>query len=434
MGLLDPPALSPAKAKALYSRPPALNTLGVFGDSITNNGLAVTSGVYLNKQLLGYWVPALAFLGQRLQLVSQGGKYGETTTQMVARLDAYLAKPAYWNWVLGGINDILNDSSPYTAASTVIANLTTIYNRIEAAGGRVVAITICPNTSGSGSVGRWKQIYQVNNWIRRQRYVRPGMIVVDPFAATAQANGTWLGNMSDDGLHPKAAAAFIIGRAVATAMLPHLPNTNDSLPQPGDPFNLCTNAGATGSGGALGTGVTGSAASGWTVSNIGTTSATVSLVQRADGVAGYWHHVVVTSGGAFVSFASSVGAGQPIAVGDSVYAVVEVKAGADLVSASVSGEYLRLKCSARNTSYADQFTVLDFDNPGKTMPPSGYMPTDTLVLATLPFTVPAGTNKDVCAGIQCNYAGSFDVGRLGIYKVGTGPLYDTGYTLYNVAA
>lgn len=430
---LNPPGLTLAAARRLYSRPPSQNTLGVFGDSITNNGLAM-SATFANKQLLGYWVPALAFMGQRLQLINQGGKFGETTTQMVTRLDAYLAQPAYWNWVLAGINDILNDTTPYNISSTVIANLTTIYDRIEAAGGRVVAVTICPNTSGSGTAARWKQIHQVNDWIRRQRFTRPGFVVADPFAATAQANGTWLGGMADDGLHPKANATFIMGKCVADAMLPYLPATNDSLPLPGDPANLVTNPGAVGTGGTLGTGVTGTASTGWTASNIGTTSAVSSLVQRTDGIAGYWHHVVITSGGVMLSCASSVGSGQPLAVGDKVYAVAEVKAGSDLVSQGTTGEYFRLKCSARNTGYSDLFTVMDFDNPGKTMPTAGLMPTERLVLATLPFTIPAGTNRDVAAGIQCNYPGSFDVGRLGIYKVGTGPLYDTDYALYNVAA
>lgn len=73
----------------------------------------------------GYWTWANAYLAQRFKTVYNAGIGGNTTTQMLAHVNAdVLSRPSYWVIFEPGQNDMTNDF----AVATTIANITAIVN------------------------------------------------------------------------------------------------------------------------------------------------------------------------------------------------------------------------------------------------------------------------------------------------------------------
>lgn len=405
---------------------PQINTLGVLGDSITSNGYSFSATTRV-RNIRGYWDWTLALLQQRLQLVAQGGVSGENTSQMIARLTPYLAVNPYWNVVMAGINDILQD----VATPTIQANLTNIWNAIEANGGRVIAVTVVP--LDSGSTAQKRAVHELNGWIRRQSATRERLMLADAHMLITGNSGGWAVNLSNDGLHPTGLGSYLIGSQVADIIAPWLPSSMSTIPIPGDPTNLVSNPAATGTSGTLGSGMTGQTATGFAASGIGTSSAAISLVQRLNAIGGnygYWHHVELTSGGIHLRCDLTPGGGW--AAGDVVYGVAEIQFGGDL-EPTATGQFLRLKVGANNTSFTDLFQAYDLSNgSGQPFPIGGSLPTDrVLMLATQPFTIPSGVDRALSVGVQSTVPGSFNMGRVGIWKLGDGPLYHADYSLFS---
>lgn len=401
-------------ALSLRYGPRPSNTFGVLGDSITAFGSA-TGGTYTSTNAKGYWAWANIILRHRLKLVKMAGVSGDSTTQMRARLDDYLdgGVPG-WSFVLGGTND----ANGLVSLATITSNLTAIYDAIESAGGRVVAITVPPRTSASAAVSL--RIAEVNRWLKQQGATRAGLTVVDIYPAlVAASSGDFASGMSADGVHPAPQGAAIMGRAFAAALDPLVPRL-DVLPYGAvDTVNLITNALMNGTGGTAGTGGSGSVATGWQVNPIdGVASVYVcSKVARTDGIAGEWQQVAVTSGQVKINF-NITGFGTVYNTGDQVYAVCEFETDADLASAT--GNYFRLKMAATKPDFGDGFAGYDLDNNADTVwPAATYVPRSG-VLVTEPIAVPATATLRLAFELQRKGAGTIRVARCGIYKVGAG--------------
>lgn len=194
----------------------------LFGDSITNYN---TTGPISNATATwsrGYMTWANAFLGERgLTVVANAGVGGDTTTQMLARIDAdVLAVDAGFVFVMGGINDIAGNLS---TADVVIANLAEIYSRLRAAGYVVIAGTVTPvqpahTNYGPTVTGR---LATVNAWIKAEA-AAGRVVLADVAAALVDSAGVPIAEYYADATHPGPAGARMMGLAVADAVVPYV--------------------------------------------------------------------------------------------------------------------------------------------------------------------------------------------------------------------
>lgn len=210
----------------------------IYGDSITNYNTAITSGALAN-QSRGPIVWANVLLGRRrIEIVSNQGVGGETTKQMLDRIDAVIAADADWVFVLGGVNDIVGQSLP---VSTPIANLQSIYQRLLSAGKRVVALSTLPVTTShvAYTLQKNQRIARLNAWIKSFCAANAGMVYVDAFSAVvdpASAASAPLAGYYADTTHPGTPAAYAIGKAVRNSLQPLLTPQEDGPSSLGDTY------------------------------------------------------------------------------------------------------------------------------------------------------------------------------------------------------
>lgn len=166
----------------------------------------------------GYLAWVVHRLNWRLQYVERSAAGGATTSDI---LNLHL--PSVFTRtpntivciVLAGTNDIGQGVS----TATTISNLATIYATLRGGG----VIPVCVSDLPRDTAAYHDNIAALNDWIARHArehgylYVDAHRLVVDP------ATGNWAAGMSSDGTHPTAAAAKIIGQAVADAIEPYLP-------------------------------------------------------------------------------------------------------------------------------------------------------------------------------------------------------------------
>lgn len=146
------------------------------------------------------------------------GVGGNTTAQILARISNVLAHNPQIVVVEGGGNDIVNA----VTSTTTIANLTSIYAALQAAGVKFVTTTVCPTTSIDTQAE--KDAYDaVNAWIRAHTadYSKGYLCDWDSAIRTPGAY-TWLAGYDADGVHPNAtgaaALAGVLGPVLATAL------------------------------------------------------------------------------------------------------------------------------------------------------------------------------------------------------------------------
>jgi lysophospholipase L1-like esterase len=412
--------LDQTEANALYERPVA-NTLGVIGDSITDFGWG-TNSIYEGKNLRGYYVWALARLGQRLKFLKDGGVAGDTTAQMLARIDAYIGSqvPA-WTWILGGTND----AAGLVPLDTTTANLTAILDKIEAAGGRCLLLTVPPRTGASAAINT--RINEINNWIRRQGFTRPNLLVADIFPKlAADTNYGYRTGASQDNVHPLPHGAALMGEVVANVVDPFIPKLSPLPSAITDGVNRITNALMTGTGGTANAGGTGQVADSWLVSAVDGVASVFecSKVARTDGVAGVWQQVHVTSGQVKAHWHVPYAAGAGYTFGDRYYAVCEFETDDDLVQGDgVASNYFRLRMAATKPDFGDGFAGVDFDVANDTIQAPSSLMLRKGVLVTPVITVPSSATNRLGFEIQRRGAGTFRFSRAGIYREGTGPMF-----------
>ncbi|MEF3310789.1 SGNH/GDSL hydrolase family protein, partial [Paenibacillus sp. GYB004] len=184
-------------------------TFVLYGDSITNqNGpFSGTANYYWQPTGFFYWTQLLT--GGHIKVLKQAGIGGNTTTQMLARIDNdVLQYKSDYVHVLGGTNDVLTD----TASATTIANLTTIYKRIKDNGSKLVIATVPPSVQ-CNTDQRLANLNAINKFIRDYAYNNKDVILCDMFSALVDSSGrNIIAGLSDDGTHPNAAGAARMGR------------------------------------------------------------------------------------------------------------------------------------------------------------------------------------------------------------------------------
>lgn len=432
MGLLDIPGISRRQADARYSKY-ANNTFVLFGDSRTNYNDTITATQHFRNSA-GSFNFGNALAGRRAIVINNAGIGGNTTSQMLARIqtDVLDYRPA-WCAVWGGINDI---TGGVISADTTIANLSAIFDALEAAGIGILAYTeTFPAASGTLSASQKQAVFKINNWIFAQRSVRDKFYVVDACAATisASANPAVMKSAASrdngsTGVHIGALGGYLVGvelaKVLRTIMPPNPCNLVSSAFDNYGASSLSTNLHDYGlflaSGGTAGTSVTGTVGNGMTLQRLaGSGAAVASLVARTDGI-GQNQKMVITGATATDVFQLGVTGGITTSrfVNSGVYvASCEISVANPV---NFNGARLRTLFTVAGTSYefADLYPNLSVESG--TGPDTGY----TAVLETPPFTVPASGSITVSsAQVHVTFSGSsasadVEVGRMTFRKVG----------------
>lgn len=274
----------------------AAQNVAPFGDSISNQNFG--TGIY---EAHGYLIAANELMGWPMNIIANGGVSGNTTTQMLARLEAFLdGNPTIGMLlILGGTNDPGNGIN----AATTIANLEAMYAICRQKRVRAVALTITPRTDQAGAILTF--IQTVNAAILASN---GPLAKADTFTALADAGNSLLpyANSLYDSVHPAIAGAMRMARDALVAVLAPIVGTNgpgtsgdlDYREYAANPMALGDNADNI-NGWRLQTGVTGTGPNGWTVSKRNTGAGVASKAGAAarmvmtstanwDGV-GYWY-------------------------------------------------------------------------------------------------------------------------------------------------
>jgi lysophospholipase L1-like esterase len=340
---------------------------------------------------------------------------GTRTDQMLAsQLPSVVAlnpAPGFCTLV-GGTNDI---SQGYSSAS-VITNLDAMVTALTLAGIPVILGTVLPNTSYT--VAQQTAVYEVNRWIIKQPELRRGVYVADFYTALVGAGGNAAAPLpnalTSDGTHQSAYGAALMARVLAPILATLFPQRT-IFPGPGDPKSLGPNPFMVGTGGPLGTGVTGVVATDWYAADAGgspSLSTVGSKVARTDGVPGEWQQFAFTAGSLrFLPAVDTTG----FVVGDTVHACVEFQTDPNFDTSGCTQleTYIQSTGSANTSGYLTN-TGVQYDGtevPLTTFPRSG-------VMRTPPMTVGAGTTGLEVWVRANNLAspGTLRIGRIALVK------------------
>jgi lysophospholipase L1-like esterase len=203
-GLAASAAFTGAYAK--LTRPPTFVSLGDSTSAVPGAGVTY-------PELLA------AVTDRKFRLIYNAGISGNTTAQMLARIQAdVIAKAPSYCIVLGGTNDIGGSVAP----ATTRANLTAIYDALLAAGIAPITATITPRNANADVAG----VRDLNNWIRGNSAIR-GLHCIDINAALVDPDTSfYTSGLNADTIHPNPAGAVAMANA-AKALL-----TSLGAPQP----------------------------------------------------------------------------------------------------------------------------------------------------------------------------------------------------------
>jgi lysophospholipase L1-like esterase len=372
---------SDATVRAAFVRP-TINTIVYDGDSVTQIGGGIDVNPFFNGR--GFWCWAQSLTGHRLRSLGNMAQAGQTTAQILARVDATLALEPGAVHLLAGTNDVGLD----VAAATTQANLAAYYDACAAAGVRVIAGTIPPNDGWTS--GQRQAQTETNAWLRDQVATRRGWVLVDYAAAVTDPDtgGYVPGYAQSDGTHPSQPGAQAMGRVLAASILSLNPPAPLLLSDPNDATNLFT-APAPGSGRFAG--------GTWTQ---GGTAATLSKVARTDGVAGSWQRVVMPTGGD--GYMQSPNVDSSGLHGQQVIGMVEYSI-SDLdpaPTANAQAFYMSVQSyngSGFNASLADLYWDTTYENQGSDArsgvlrTPAFTVPNDSVVLQMIVHLTGGGT-------------------------------------------
>lgn len=360
-------------------------TSAVFGDSYSARVNA--SGVPYRQSDHSYWTWANLLLGSPFTLIGNFGVAGNTTEQMLARIDAVKYCGASVTFVQGGVNDLAAGISPYTVA----ANLITIANTLKDYT-KVCLLNIAPNAT------YYAGILIVNTLLANYARSVGNVVLVDVFASVVDSTsvtGAFATNMSNDNLHLTVAGAYQYGAAIAAALSkivavqPFLVNSAaDSYAIDASSLQILTNPLMSGSAGTVsGTGASGTLASNWAA---GTDSGTVTSVwlhgqARSDGI-GVDQQVTCTNAGASatINFRQTFGLTARVAAGDYIY-------GSGCIALSGMTDVARVQPSLTVTIGGVTSVVHCLDNSDTTWPQSNM---------TLNWRTPSFLLTDVPTALQ----------------------------------
>jgi lysophospholipase L1-like esterase len=277
--------------------------LGMFGDSRVANGWATTptaGGLNGLAEGINSWVEFLSRGTVRIPSSLNYGVSGDTTTQMVARLDAAVtamnAAGAAGVIVIASTNDRIN-SIPVATTKT---NLATISAAFRAVGMRVIFCNELPRgdgtfTSAALTGTSLRDHLEVARWLSSRQYTQAGEFVADTWSTmladrTATNGYATLGD-TYDGLHPSAIGAAKIAAAIITITdqifaKSLIPNFGNADVYNADSVFACPfpNPGFSGSGAVTGTGNSGNTPTSWTAGSASPSGITTAYAISADGV------------------------------------------------------------------------------------------------------------------------------------------------------
>ena len=400
------PARARAALNATYTRPLA-NTAVLFGTSLEAQGdvgadalnPANISGAVNGR---GWFNWFKAYAGQRIDLVYNAGVSGNSTTQMLARVQSdVVAKNSDWVFIGGPANDAPSAIS----AATTISNLTAIYNALK--GKKIVQLNIAPREVHNTAQIR-KDVSDVNEWLLNVHNQFPNVAVVDVWRLLAVPSTGLMGaNMSVDGTHYTESAAAMIGKAVYDRIAPQLQVRPKRFVGQLDPRNCIGNPDFTGG-------------TGWSTL---VAAATTITYPADDETFGNTAKIVVA--GATDNAEHGVRYVEPIsngryAVGDVIQASARIRwSGLSPYTAAAyfSHPHLRMRIRLADNSYA-------VDTYGMFVPSTSYgtvarFPSSgDVVVKTPKFTVPANAaNLYIDAGWMGLTDGTIIVSELSVAKV-----------------
>jgi lysophospholipase L1-like esterase len=267
------------------------------------------------------------------------GVYGQTSSQIIARVPDVLAAGLDFVPLMMGANDV---SNAY-AAATVVANYDAACQALVAGGARVLLIPPPPHTYASASYPYTAQKLAILNAIhsdvrkygRGQRIVNSMGLkavhlvdVTNSIQNNTSPYGDWPAANTGDGLHGDSLWADVVGKARAQVIQAVAPSTvNGWSASPADTYDATNNPGGDvmivpgsspaqrigtfmASGGSIGSysgsgsvAMSGTIGNKWTLLGSGAASAAgtvvASIVARGDGVSGYAQRLAIslTAGG-----------------------------------------------------------------------------------------------------------------------------------------
>lgn len=325
MGILDIPGISRMQADVRYKRPNLLRTVAALGDSWTALNSSLSPGQFnppeataLSSETYGHSILSWAcgISGNRLQQAYIGGFSGQTSIYILANSAATLASGADFLVELCGINDINQYATVYggdlvAAENGVVANRQAIWDAAVTKGMTVIAMAIPPVGALPGfTSNQQKVVYRVNARLKAAAAGRKNVtwldintLGMDFTSITAQP----IAGLLVDTLHPMARYSYIIGKALSDVMTPltapYVPRPSsyyDSIDQDTSSSNLLParfGLFIDGTAGAIGTGTTGTVATGWLSDkgqSGGSPSAVASIINAASG-RGKAQRLVITS-------------------------------------------------------------------------------------------------------------------------------------------
>jgi len=352
MGILDAPGYSRSDANAAFPRKTPRIILPL-GDSISYldcgylseapSSLRTPATAYQvdGAKAAGMYAWANFYLGHPFKFVGNAAVPGNTSEDMLARIDAALAIPSDVVSVLAGANDF----AAGWAASRTITALAAIYAKVLASGKRLMVLTTMPRSTMNTTAG-YLYLGTLNRWIVSYARSTPGVLfadiassITDP--ATGVPYNVGVPYHTADGTHPNAYGAMIMGKRIATALAPiavpaNVFSTNGNV----DPTNLMRNAANIGTTGTVANGITGTVGANWALGALsGSAVAAASKVARTDGEQGEWTRIVIGPTNTATIYAAgavlwdATGAAG-VRVGDTIVCAVEVRT-ASLVGVSL---------------------------------------------------------------------------------------------------
>jgi len=270
MGILDTPAYSRAQADAIFARPQRSSRTIVLGDSID---AGTPTGWY------HYYTLQLG----KIQQIRNAGIGGNTTTQMLARIQADVLDYAPDVVILGGFT---NDTDPANgvSAATTRSNIKTMVGMVRAAGALPVLRTAPPINAGDAA--RTQLTLTQNAWLK-QYGISQGIEVLDIYQAVADpSTGQFAAGISDDGVHPteigaKAIADYLLAQPTPAAFR----GSHQFARAATDESNMVVN----------GVFVGDTDANGLANNMVAAGTATYSLAAAETGVSGNWQRVTTAS-------------------------------------------------------------------------------------------------------------------------------------------
>lgn len=312
MGILD----APAAARRDVLRAP---TVVLFGDSRTADCSFIdsTNNIVTNLSWFdwGQYHAGAAFL----DVVNNAGVAGNTTAQMLARIqtDVLAYNPDYVT-LWGGTNDGLGTIA---SADSAYANMVSIMQILTARGIRVFLISETTGAPPLRTTPFPAIVQYYNDKLRAYAASRKGIdywdfnsVLTDP----TNVNGYSKSGYTRDGLHLSALSASAVGKAVVAPALLKLGLQNVAVLPFSQVDGLGNNSYVTqalsnvmcvnGSGGANGSGHTGTLPANWASS--GAHAVTHSVIARADGFGNDIQAAITASAAGSYYLNSTIGAGR----------------------------------------------------------------------------------------------------------------------------